>query len=311
MAVLWLRITAALILFIAFPTLVHAAENEGTAAEDGDSWHVSADSIQYDQTADEYVASGNVSVSREGRRLTADMVRLNQKSRQAWAEGNVRLLSGQDVLTARKMEMNLDTETGSIYDGKLFFSENHLYLTGREISKTGPATYHILDADATTCDGDQPEWHITSKDLEVTIEGYAFAKHTTFYARRLPLLYTPYFLFPVKIKRQTGLLPPEFGLSDRKGANYLQPFFWAINDSLDATFFAHYMATRGTRLGGEFRYVAGEHARGTFMIDGFEDRKVDDGVGDNSSRWGYTDDSYLRPNKDRYWFRAKINQNLP
>ena len=306
-----IRIAAVLMLLIASPFALQAAEDDQTADQEGESWHVNADSIQYDQAADEYVASGNVRVSREGRTLTADMVRLNQKSRHAWAEGNVRLMSGQDLLTGQKIELNLDTEIGSIYEGRLFFSENHLYLTGREISKTGPSTYHIIDADATTCDGDRPDWHITAKDLEVTIEGYAFAKHTAFWARRMPVLYSPYFIFPVKLKRQSGLLAPEFELSDRKGAAYLQPLFWAINDSMDATFFAHYMAKRGTRLGGEFRYAAGERARGTFMADGFDDRKIDDGQGNNSDNWGYTDDDYLRPNSDRYWFRAKIDQNLP
>ncbi len=296
---------------MALPAGLHAAEEERSEPEDPATWHVNADTIQYDRASDEYLATGNVSVSREGRTLTADMVRLNQTSKEAWAEGNVRLLSGNDVLTGRKMRLDMERETGSIEEGTLFFSENHLYLKGREIQKTGPETYHILDATATTCDGDHPDWQITAKDLEVTIEGYGFAKHTAFWARKMPLLYSPYLFFPVKLKRQTGLLAPEFGLSDRKGEAYLQPFFWAINDSMDATFFADYMSKRGTRLGGEFRYAAGERAKGTFMADGFEDRKIDDGQEENSDEWGYTDDLYPRPNSDRYWFRAKVDQNLP
>lgn len=308
---LGISIAAVIVLLTASVAVTLAAEGEPPKAQDDEGWHVSADRIEYDQAADAYLASGNVSVSREGRTLTADTVRLSQKERQAWAVGNVRLLSGNDVLTGRKMTLNLDTETGSISEGKLFFSENHLYLSGREISKTGPQTYHILDADATTCDGDRPDWHFTARDLEVTIEGYGFAKHTAFWVRKLPLLYAPYFVFPVKLKRQSGLLAPEFGLSDRKGGAYLQPLFWAISDAMDATFFAHYMSERGTRLGGEFRYAAGKNAAGAFMADGFDDRQVDDGLGDNSDRWGYTDDGYLRPNSDRYWFRAKVDQNLP
>ena len=42
-----------------------------------------------------------------------------------------------------------------------------------------------------------------------------------------------------------------------------------------------------------------------------DDRKVDDGEGNSSKDWGYTNDNYLRPNKDRYWFRMKNNQTLP
>jgi LPS-assembly protein len=163
----------------------------------------------------------------------------------------------------------------------------------------------------TTCDGDNPDWRITGKDLKVTIEGYGFAKHSTFWAKQIPVIYTPYLVFPVKLKRQSGLLAPDFGLSDRKGFAYLQPFFWAISDSTDATFFADYMAERGVRAGVEYRYVAGDRARGTFMADGFDDRRVDDGQLDHSERWGYTDDPYLRTNNGRYWLRGKIDQNLP
>ncbi|MFZ1985881.1 MAG: LPS assembly protein LptD, partial [Desulfatitalea sp.] len=284
-----------------------AAEGDGSAP----AWNVSADRLSYDPKTDEYTAEGNVTVTREGRTLTADMMRLNQTSRQAWAEGHVRLLSGQDTLTGKSLQMNLDNETGTLTEGSVFLSENHFYLSGREIQKTGPESYRIKDASLTSCDGPDPDWHITGKDLKVTIEGYGFITHAALWAEKVPVIYTPYLAFPVKLKRQSGLLTPEFGLSDRRGQEYLQPLFWAINDSMDATFFAHYMSERGTRLGGEYRYVAGEHARGTLMADGFEDRQVDDGLLDHSQRWGYTSDGALRPNQDRYWVRAKVDQNLP
>ena len=47
------------------------------------------------------------------------------------------------------------------------------------------------------------------------------------------------------------------------------------------------------------------------MADTLNDRKVDDGIGDASQEWGYTDDRFLRKNSDRYWFRMKLNQKLP
>lgn len=289
------------------PPNVLAEEGDGAAP----AWNVTADRLSYDPQTDEYTAEGNVAVTREGRTLTADMMRLNQTSRQAWAVGNVRLLSGKDTLTGKSMQMNMDNETGTLTEGSVFLSDNHFYISGQEIQKTGPESYHIKDASLTSCDGPDPDWHITGKDLKVTIEGYGSITHAAMWAEKIPIVYTPYLAFPVKLKRQSGLLTPEFGLSDRRGQEYLQPLFWAINDSMDATFFTHYMSKRGTRLGGEYRYVAGEHARGTLMADGFEDRQVDDGQLDNSERWGYTSDDALRPNKDRYWVRAKVDQNLP
>jgi LPS-assembly protein len=116
--------------------------------------------------------------------------------------------------------------------------------------------------------------------------------------------------FPVKLNRQTGLLMPEPGTSNRKGNQYLQPFFWAINDHTDATVYAHYMSDRGLRAGLEYRYVLDENTLGTLIAEGFEDDRIDDGQGDASERWGYDDDNQLRLNNDRYWVRMKHDQSL-
>jgi LPS-assembly protein len=61
----------------------------------------------------------------------------------------------------------------------------------------------------------------------------------------------------------------------------------------------------------EYRYVVDPLTRGTAMADYLNDREVDDGIGDNSDDWGYTDDDFLRPDDDRYWFRMKHDQGLP
>jgi LPS-assembly protein len=134
----------------------------------------------------------------------------------------------------------------------------------------------------------------------------------------IPLLYSPYVFFPVKLRRQSGLLTPQVGVSDRKGWRYSQPLFLVIDESSDATLYADYMEKRGLRGGLELRYLLDEASQGTLMVDGFSDRRVDDGQPDNSKNWGYDDttsssasDDIPRPNEDRYWLRMKHDQSLP
>ncbi len=55
---------------------------------------------------------------------------------------------------------------------------------------------------------------------------------------------------------------PEFGETSRKGYQYNQPFFWAISESADATFYANYMSNRGIKPGAEFRYILNERSQG-------------------------------------------------
>jgi LPS-assembly protein len=280
----------------------------------GDStapWQISADRITFDEVEQVYVAEGHVSVTREGRVLTAERIVFNDKARTAEADGDVRLVSNQDQLWGRKLVLDLDTETGTLSDGTLFIAQNHLYLSGGEISKTGPQSYSVSQATVTSCDGPDPDWRITGREVEVTIEGYGSAQHAAFWVKQLPILYSPYLFFPVKLKRQTGLLEPALGYSQRKGYEYLQPFFWAIDDSSDATIFAHEMTRRGLRGGAEYRYVQSPESMGTLMADGLIDRETDDGSPENTDEWGYGGDAYARPNQDRYWLRAKADQELP
>ncbi|MBU2578079.1 LPS assembly protein LptD, partial [Patescibacteria group bacterium] len=213
-------------------------------------------------------------------------------------------------------ELDLKTETGTIHDGTLFLKENHFYIRGEKIQKTGESTYIAENVSISTCDGQAPDWKITGRNLQVTIEGYGTLTHAALWAKKLPVLYTPYLVFPVKLKRQSGFLAPQIGFSDRKGFEYIQPFFWAISDSADATFYLHHMEDRGEKIGAEYRYILKDLSTGTVMYDFLDDRKVDDGsldgAGESSSiKWGYEDDDVLRPNSDRYWFRMKHDQNLP
>ena len=300
----------ALLPLLLFAVSLASGEPPENDADKAQSWHVSADRIEYDQKRDAYTATGNVSVTKGQRTLTADQVQLNQTSRQAFAQGNVRLISGDDVLSGKRLLLNLDTETGTLTDGTLFISNNHLYLSGHKIQKTGLRTYTADKIRITSCDGPDPDWELTGHKLKVTVEGYGQASHTALWAGKVPVLYSPYLVFPVKLKRQSGLLMPELGYSDRKGSEYLQPLYWAINDHSDATFYAHLMTERGVRTGLEHRYVIDENSKGIFLGEGFQDMRVDDGLDGNSESWGYEDDDQLRTNKDRYWFRMKHDQDF-
>jgi len=289
----------------------------------GDShfpWHITADELNFDDVNQVYVASGDVVISKMDKKIVADKVYFDHKQMTAQATGHVVMTVGKDIITADQLEIDLNTEQGSLQNGSFFLHKENFHFRGNQILKTGPESYQADKASFTTCDGETPAWKITGRNLNITIEGYGYAQHAVFWVKKIPVFYTPFIAFPVKSKRQTGLLPPQMGSSSRKGYHYNQPFFWAISDHMDATFYDHYMQERGNKVGAELRYIAGTQTRGTLMVNYLKDYQVDDGEGDNSDDWGYddsldetttTDDDYLRPNHERYWFRMKHDQFLP
>jgi LPS-assembly protein len=305
-------------LYLLLLTTLPAAVPDGMAAEPStppedsrEAWHLSADRVTYNREMDVYTGEGNVRIRKPDIELTADRLRFNNQTMQAVAEGHVRMISRKDRLTGSRVEINLYTEVGTIYDGTLFLQANHFYLRGDRIRKIGKDTYRADRISVTTCTGKIPDWKITGRDLEITIEGYGTLKHAALWARRIPVGYSPFFLFPAKKKRQSGFLTPEFGSSERKGLEYMQPWYWAIDESRDATFYGHYMEQRGFKYGTEYRYMLDKTSRGAIRFDYLDDRKVDDGENHSSSDYGYEDDSVLRPNHDRYWLRMKADQVLP
>lgn len=272
------------------------------------SWHISAVKLRYDQKKDLYIATGNVLITGGKTRLEADYLKFSNTTKNVFASGHVLLISGSDTITCNSLKLNLASEIGTIYRGTVFIQKNHFYLKGNKIQKTGRSTYRSDRASITSCSGKNPDWKIKGKNVKITIEGYGYASNVTLWAKKLPVFYTPFFLFPGKTKRQTGLLIPRVSFSDRKGFEYEQPLFLALSRSTDATLYSDYMGERGLKLGIEYRYLLNNGSRGVFFYDFLNDNKIDDGTSATSD-FSY-DTTPVRTNHDRYWLRMKNNQNF-
>lgn len=263
--------------------------------------NIAADRIAYFSDDDTVVATGAVDITFTGGFLKADRVKVNRRTNQAWAEGNVLLESGGDRLAGEKLFFNFVSKTGTLQDGRMFVSESHLYVQGESIEKRGEATYRLQNGTVTSCDGDSPDWRIAGREIDLTVDGYGTIRDGRFLARDLPVLYLPYLLFPAKTTRQSGLLFPHFSYSrDRNGLDIEVPFFWAISESVDATLYGRYLSKRGFKQGVEVRYHPTAETFGTLYADFLRDRKrfdgteADDAVGglrrdwqEDRNRWSY------------------------
>ena len=258
--------------------------------------HIEADGLAYDGDEDAYRATGNAVITFTGGFLKADSVTFYRTTSQALAEGHVLLKSEQDIIEGQRVSFNIVSKTGVVDDGKMFIAQNHFYVKGDRIEKTGEATYRLENAKVTSCDGDKPDWSLTGRELEVTIDGYGTMKQGNFLARDVPVLYFPYLIFPAKTTRQSGLLFPQFSFSrDKNGLDVEVPFYWAISESSDATFYQRYMERRGFKEGVEYRYQLSPTSFGTFYADFLNDKKhVAETVGalsrdwqEDQKRWSY------------------------
>jgi LPS-assembly protein len=217
---------------------------------------VTADSLSFEGGGTQVEAKGNVQIKREVMTLKADEVRINRETNDMEAKGKVSLDDPNwKVKSAESMQFNLQKETGEVQKGDLFLEQGHVSISGERLQKFGGQTYHIDQGFFTTClcESGRSHWRISADEVDLTLEGTGIIKHGYFYVYDIPVLYIPYGFIPLQSERQTGFLFPEVGQSGQNGFQYLQPFYWAISKSTDATL--SFNVETKTRLGvlGEFR----------------------------------------------------------
>lgn len=232
---------------------------------------VTADKLDYDRTNDIYTAVGNVKIDQQDIHLEADRVVLNNRTGEAVAEGNVYLQEKGDVLTAERVELNVNTRTGTIMRGDLFMSKDNLHLKGERIERRSETAYHIENGTFTTCD--EGEWYLKAREIDADMNKNATGSGVSFNAGGVPILYTPYLLFPVR--RQSGLLIPEIGFSSNDGFLMKNMVFWAMSDYQDMTFTSDYRARTGHGTGVEYRYVNSRDSAGRAYVNYFDTFRSD------------------------------------
>lgn len=216
---------------------------------------------------------GVVTLEYQDIRLTADWVRADTKTKQVVAEGDVVLEQGTTRLKGLRLEMDLTEKTGILTDGSAELAG--ILVRGATIAKTGARTFEIRDGSVTACEGDDPAWEFRVKDGAVTLDDYAKLKSVVFRLGGVPLLYTPYLLWPALRDRASGFLVPGIGYSSSRGGFLGLSYFQVLGRSADATITTDLYTKEYFGLGTELRLrpTAGTAFSGSFYTVVDPDRR--------------------------------------
>ena len=125
------------------------------------------------------------------------------------------------------------------------------------------------------CEGQDPSWKFKVKSARVTLEEFARLKGVTFSMGSVPLLWTPYLIWPALRDRASGFLIPGLGYNSNRGGYLGISYYWAISRSLDATFSGDLYTKKYYGFGAELRARPSEGTRfeGTYYT--IQDPTVD------------------------------------
>lgn len=277
--------------------------DQGLVADASKSqWKIEAAALAYDQKRDLYEAEGDVKITSGDRIIQADRAALDMTERKAELWGNVFLKYGKNWLKGSHVTWNLDSETGWVDDGIVFFDENKFFVQGRNITKSGPNRIDAEEGYLTTCDPAKPDWKIRYQNMNVEVGGYAWARNISMWAGPVPVAFLPIVGVPVQKERQSGVLLPWAGYSDLLGYDFEIPYYWVIRDDMDATFYGRYMSERGFMGGAEFQINNPDWGKGVWMFNYLSDQ-VDKSL--------LAEQGYPFETRDRFWARARHDVQLP
>lgn len=156
--------------------------------------------------------------------------------------------------------------TGSSANGSAEWAE----LIGGNTSRY----YRIL---YTTCPGEEPDWQLRARELELRHdEGMARARGARLDFKGVPLLYVPWFTFPIDDRRKTGFLYPSLGHASDTGLEISIPWYWNIRPNQDLVLEPRWFSDRGFMLSGEYRFLT-RRTLGFFDFDYMpDDRETDE-----------------------------------
>ncbi|MGB3563757.1 MAG: putative LPS assembly protein LptD, partial [Thermoanaerobaculia bacterium] len=182
------------------------------------------------------IASGGVEVRYQDMEFQGQQVEIDLETKVITARGDVIIDQGPKRMTGDTLTFDLESKTGSMTNAKAFVDPD-MYFEGKEIAKVGEDTYTVTDGMVTSCSGDSPAWNFRVSRAQVEMEGFARAKHARFRVKKMPLLYTPYMVYPAKTERTSGFLFPNLGYSERQGAVLGLAYFQTLGESADTTFY--------------------------------------------------------------------------
>ena len=211
---------------------------------------------------DEAVLEGNVEVKYRDLFFRADRVQLHRSTGTMEAEGDVLFDQGSRRIGAVRVDFDLGTRTGTFWNASAYM-EPDIYFDGAVVAKTGEDQYEVTDGVFTSCTGDPtPDWSLRTSSADVDIGGYAHVRNARVRAKKLPLFYWPWLVWPAKTDRTSGLLIPNFGYSEQRGASLGMAYYQVLGPSADGTLYLDGYTEGFAGAGAEVRYRPTEGTAG-------------------------------------------------
>jgi LPS-assembly protein len=198
--------------------------------------------------------SGRVEFSYRGATIAAERATVGNQSIDV---GGAVTLTNSDV-TVYTEDLHVDRETETIVVAGAGFEMPKRPARGSadELLIRSDSTMSVLGVLFTTCPADNVAWELKARSVDFDVNaGIGAARGVKLQFKGVPILYAPYFSFPINDERKSGFLTPDISDRDRTGFDLRVPYYLNLAPNYDLLLEPRYMSERGTQLRSEFRYL--------------------------------------------------------
>lgn len=246
-----------------------------SAAKDQITTFTDSADIKISDDNNRVVLTGGAQIRRSDAILKGDKITYDRRTGEVEAIGNTRLLRNGSVVRGPGLKYNINKQTGVMSSPIYKMAEggsgeaDYAEIVDNNHMRLGNAIY-------SACNCDNKFWYIQSDKVDLyNDENEGIAEDGTLYIKGIPVLWSPYFSFPIKKEKKTGWLFPTFTTTSSAGFGVSVPYFINLAPNYDLTLVPQVYSKRGVMLGAEFRYLQPGYSgqlSGSFMP---KDSKLD------------------------------------
>lgn len=214
--------------------------------------------------------NGHVEFSQQGKKIFSDQASWSQSQRSASFSGNVNILTADFVMSGERANI-FDSElaeqkTAKIEYGEYSIPSTHMRGTAASINSEGESLIQLTDSTYTFCEPGRNDWDIKASEINLDREnGIGSAWHTLLRIKEVPIMYLPYYRFPIDDRRMTGFLDPTFSINgEAQAAEMSVPFYLNLHPQVDATITPKELLNHGLLWQGQVRHLTSIFGYGEF-----------------------------------------------
>jgi lipopolysaccharide assembly outer membrane protein LptD (OstA) len=232
---------------------------------------VNGDTVEYLTEKNEVQAQGKVAVDYYGTVLRCDKLTVNTQTKDAVAEGHVRIEDPKGTMDGEKIIYNFDTKVGTVISAS--FSSPPYFGRAEKINRISDDHFSANNGYATTCDFDRPHFRIKSRKVDMYPGNKMQARGDSLYLAQSPVFYTPYLRQSFKDRNMIIQLSP--GYSKKWGGYLLSAWRYNLTDELSGRVYLDYRSNLGVASGFGTNFSDTKIGKGDFKFYYTQERPRD------------------------------------